>query len=33
MGKVINYKESLKSKWGPEEIKAARARANFEGII
>jgi transcriptional regulator with XRE-family HTH domain len=29
VGKVINYKESLKSKWGPEEIKAARARANL----
>jgi len=29
VGKVINYKEALKSKWGPEEIKAARARANL----
>lgn len=29
MGKVINYKDALKSKWGPEEIKAARKRANL----
>lgn len=29
VGKVINYKDALKSKWGPEEIKAARKRANL----
>ena len=29
MGKVINYKDALKSKWGPGEIKAARKRANL----
>jgi len=29
VGKVINYKDAFKSKWGPEEIKAARKRANL----